>query len=217
MLVGHYSAAFLAKGVEPRLPLWVLLLAAQLVDIVHVLLVLGGLERVGLDPSLASNPLDLQFIPFTHGLAAALIWSAAVFLVARVRWFPDVRRSGVLALVVASHWVLDLVVHRPDLPLLTGDPRLGLSLWNHPWLSLLLEEALLIASAVFCLRRWGHGGAAPRRLMALCIGLAVLQIVTLALPAPASALALLAPLLALFVAVAWLGHRAESAADAKAA
>ena len=75
MFVGHYSAAFIAKRLEPRLPLWSLLLAVQLVDVVWAVLVLLGIERATIDFSLPGNPLVLSYMPYTHSLPATLLWS----------------------------------------------------------------------------------------------------------------------------------------------
>src|SRR5690606_33674329 len=66
MFVGHYAPALVAKAVEPRVPLWALFLAVQLVDVAWALLVLLGVERAHLDATLASNPLALDHMPFTH-------------------------------------------------------------------------------------------------------------------------------------------------------
>ena len=76
MLAGHYSAAFLAKALEPRLPLWILAIAVQLVDVLWAVFVLAGIEHLRVDPSLPSNPLDLYDMPYTHSLLGALAWAA---------------------------------------------------------------------------------------------------------------------------------------------
>ena len=75
MLVGHYAAAYVAKTAEPRVPLWLLFAAAQLVDIVWCVLALSGVERVSLDYSLPSNPMVADYMPFTHSLMANAIWA----------------------------------------------------------------------------------------------------------------------------------------------
>lgn len=116
MLVGHYSAAFLAKAASPRVPLWLLALAVQLVDFAHALLLLAGVERVRFDESLPSNPLDPYYIPFSHGLPSTILLGMAVFFAAR-KWLGETKPALALALAAASHWLLDLLVHRPDLPL----------------------------------------------------------------------------------------------------
>jgi hypothetical protein len=209
MFVGHYGAAFVAKAVSPGLPLWLLLLAAQAVDVIFLGLVAVGVERMVLDPSLPSNPLDLQYMPISHGLLATVCWIAATYAVARRVAGQSRRSSAVLAAVVGSHWLLDLVVHRPDLPLISGEPRLGLGLWNHPLAALLLEEGWLLASLVVYLRF-----AAPeprsRRLAITLVGvLALLHAVTLVMPHPDSVAVLLASMSVVFGAVTWAGYRVD--------
>ncbi len=75
MFVGHYSASFLGQTLAPRVPLWVFLLAAQLVDVAWALFILLGVERFHLDPSLASNPLVLEYMPYTHSLVGTVAWA----------------------------------------------------------------------------------------------------------------------------------------------
>src|SRR5689334_6249769 len=117
MFVGHYGASFLGKAAAPRVPLWVLLLAAQLVDVAWAVFILLGIERFHLDPSLPSNPLVLEHMPYTHSLVGTVAWAAlAAGLVAASARFGDGRRAAVVtALVVASHWALDVLVHRADM------------------------------------------------------------------------------------------------------
>ena len=83
MLFGHYSAAFLAKAAEPRLPLWSLAIAVQFVDVLWAVCVLFGIEHLRIDAALASNPLDLYDMPYTHSLVGALGWAALATAAAR--------------------------------------------------------------------------------------------------------------------------------------
>ncbi|MBW2417425.1 MAG: hypothetical protein JRH19_02710 [Deltaproteobacteria bacterium] len=208
MFVGHYSAAFAAKGLAPRVPLWALLLAAQFVDVLWAGFVLAGVERVRLDPSLPSNPLDLVHMPFTHGLLATVGWTALAWGVGR-RWLGPGRRALALAGVVASHWFLDLLVHRPDLPLLYAEPRLGLALWNRPAIALALELALFGAGVAFCLLRGGVSQECRGRLLWLAAGLLVLQLATLSGSAPPQVPALVSSMALLFALVALAGAWVE--------
>ncbi len=148
MFVGHYSASFLGKAAAPRVPLWVFLLAAQLVDVAWAIFILLGVERFHLDPSLPSNPLVLEHMPYTHSLVATVAWALAAGAVVAVATRGDALRAAVAtALVVCSHWVLDVLVHRPDMTLTGGEPRLGLALWNFPLLAFAVEIACLIFPA----------------------------------------------------------------------
>jgi hypothetical protein len=215
MFVGHYAAGLAAKAIEPRIPLWACLLAVQLVDVAWALLVLAGVERFRLDPSLPSNPLVLEHMPYTHSLVATGVWAGFAALAARraFAWAAP-RAAAVLGLAVASHWLLDLVVHRPDLTLWGAEPKLGLSLWNHTGLALALELGLLGAGAWACLRPGGPLEAQRVRLAVLVAALAALQLASLGplLPPPVPVLA--ASLLGVFVLVplagAWVEGRYAS-------
>src|ERR1700751_38001 len=116
MFVGHYGVSFAAKKSDPEIPLWVLFVAVQLLDVAWAPLVLAGIEKVRIVPGVtASNPLDLSYMPYTHSLVAALVWSAAAFATYAL---ASGRRHAAAALIVAaavfSHWYLDLVVQRPE-------------------------------------------------------------------------------------------------------
>lgn len=131
MFLGHYGLALAAKRVAPRTSLGTLVLAAQWLDELWPILLLVGVERVRVVPGLmAASPLDFTSYPISHSLLTAVGWGILLGIVYFAR-----RRYGVGAWVVGaavvSHWVLDLVVHRPDLPLWPGSPlRAGLGLWN---------------------------------------------------------------------------------------
>jgi hypothetical protein len=145
MFVGHYGVSFAGKRLAPTVSLATLFIAVQLLDVAWSLLVLLGIEKVRIVPGItATNPLDLYYMPYTHSLVAALGWSAAAFLVyTRFAPMATVRSSLVVAAAVFSHWVLDLLVHRPDLPLFADSAKVGLGLWNHRALAFGLEIAIL--------------------------------------------------------------------------
>lgn len=156
MFVGHYGVAFVARGGEKRLPLWVYFLAAQWVDVVWTILVWFGVERVHIQPGVnPSGPLVFDYYPYTHSLAAGIGWAALAYLGYRVltRRQGPLRPAGILAAVVVSHWFLDFLVHQPDLPLFDESHKVGLGLWNHPVLELAVEILLLAAGFIFYLRR----------------------------------------------------------------
>jgi len=201
MVIGHYAAAFAAKAAEPRAPLWVYVTAAQLIDIAWAALVITGTERVSLDPTLPGSALVLYHMPWTHSLPAALIWStAAGVLAAGVLKLPR-GAAVVVGAVVFSHWLGDLLVHRPDLALWFGGPKVGLALWNLPVVEQAVEIGLLgLAAAAWTWRRASLGldlGPALAFLSAL-LGL---QIIVLLLPIPKDQLALGIGPLALFLMI----------------
>lgn len=143
MFVGHYSAALAAKAIEPRAPLWALVGGAQLIDIGWSVLVMAGIEKVRIDPSLPGSSLDLYHMPWTHSLPAVIVWSLAAIVLCRwllkLAWTPAI----VVGLVVFSHWALDWLVHRPDLLLWPGGEKVGLGFWNYPVPEQALEIGLL--------------------------------------------------------------------------
>ncbi len=146
MFVGHYGVSFAAKRGDRTIPLWALFLAVQLLDVFWSVFVVAGLEKVRITPGItASNPLDLYYMPYTHSLVAALLWSLGAYVAYRaIRAFRASHRAALLvALAVFSHWMLDLVVHRPDLPLYDNTAKVGLGLWNYPAPAFLLEVAAL--------------------------------------------------------------------------
>src|SRR6185503_15317794 len=113
MFVGHYGVSFAAKKVAPAAPLWLLFIAVQLLDVAWAPFVLLGIEKVRIVPGItASNPLDLYYMPYTHSLVAALLWSAVALALYRSRGGgPGARAAALLVgLAVLSHWVLDFVV-----------------------------------------------------------------------------------------------------------
>ncbi len=155
MFVGHYGVSFAAKRGDKTIPLWVLFLAVQLLDVFWGAFVLLGIERVRIVPGItASNPLDLYYMPYTHSLAAALLWSLGAYVAYRmIRAFRASHGAALLvAVAVFSHWVLDVIVHRPDLPLIDDAPKVGLGLWNYPAPAFLLEIAVLFGGMVLYLR-----------------------------------------------------------------
>ena len=145
MFVGHFAVGFAAKRVAPQVSLGTLFLAAQFIDLLWPTLLLLGLERVSIDPALSGAPLRFEHYPVSHSLLGVLGW-AALLGVVYLLLTRNRRGAWVIALLVASHWLLDVLVHRPDLPLLfVGGPRVGLGLWNAPLLELLLELGLFAA------------------------------------------------------------------------
>lgn len=155
MFVGHYGASFAIKAVRPAIPLWLLFIAVQLVDVGWSFLVLLGIEKVRIVPGItASNPLDLYYMPYTHSLVAGILWAtAAVVLCKPLRGVHNWSVAAWIGAAVFSHWILDWLVHRPDLPLYDDTMKVGLGLWNYPALTLSLEALLLFGGMFFYMRR----------------------------------------------------------------
>jgi hypothetical protein len=210
VLAGHYTTAFLAKAASPATPLWTLLLAAQLVDVLWVLAILTGIEGARLDHSLASNPLDLYHMPFTHSLAGTLVWAAAAFAGTRSVLRLETGPALLVAAVVTSHWFLDLVVHRPDLTIAGGDARLGFALWNQPLAAYALEVVLVVASVAAAMNVCVTSEPSRRAWLALGAGLVVMQTAASFGPAPASLTGIVLSTLALYAIVAFAGARVDA-------
>jgi len=138
-----------------RIPLWVLFIAVQLVDVFWAIFVLLGIEKVRIVPGItASNPLDLYYMPYTHSLLASFVWfGIGVVAYKAIQFRAASWRAGILVgLAVFSHWILDLIVHRPDLPLYDDALKVGLGLWNLPLLAFLLETGLFFAGMYWYFR-----------------------------------------------------------------
>lgn len=153
MFIGHFGVAFAAKKAAPEVSLGTAILAAQFLDAVWPVLVIAGVERVEIVPGITKvTPLDFVHYPWSHSLAMALAWGV---LLAASYWALRRKLANAfwIAALVVSHWVLDWVVHRPDLPLFPGDPgRHGLGLWNSVPASLAVEFGLFGAGIVIYLR-----------------------------------------------------------------
>ncbi len=148
MFVGHYAASLALKSFEKRASLGVLFLAVQFVDILFFPFVLAGIERMNIVENFTqSTHFELVYMPFTHSLLASVLWAAATYAV--FRWVVVKKQSVavVVALAVFSHWLLDLPVHTPDLPLWSdASPKLGFGLWNNALVTYLLEAGLLLSA-----------------------------------------------------------------------
>ena len=198
MFIGHFAFGFGAKRVAPAVSLGTAFLACQLADLLWPTFLLLGMEAVEIRPGITVvTPLDFVRYPYSHSLVALVLWSAALGLV-----YWSFRRSGraaavVVGVLVLSHWLLDFLVHRPDLPLtIRGPERFGLGLWNSlP--GTLAAELLLYAVGVGLYARftrardrWGTLG-----LWGLVGFLLIIYFANLFGPPPPSA-----------SAIAWAGH-----------
>jgi hypothetical protein len=185
LFTGHYSFSFAGKSAEKRIPLWLLFLAVQWIDVMWSIFVLLGIEKVRIVPGItASNALDLYYMPYTHSLLGVLCWSALAYVVCQL--VPSLRgkRTGlIVAGAVFSHWILDLIVHRPDLALYDSVGKMGFGLWNYRGAAFALEMAVLLGGAAMLYRNATHRG----RLIGFAIFLAALQVFgTFFFPSPPS-------------------------------
>ncbi|MBU7579252.1 MAG: hypothetical protein KAF27_02100 [Porphyrobacter sp.] len=185
MFIGHFAPAFVAAAVSSDRPrLGALFVAAQLVDWGFFTLALFGIEAMRIDPKASAMvPFDLYHMPYTHSLLGSAIWAAA-FLGVIAIYRRDLGMGALAGLVVLSHWLLDFVVHVPDLTLDGTPPKLGLGLWNVPWLAIPLELALTFGALALYLRRT-RGPAGPP--LVLAGALLLFQLVNWFAPHPTSA------------------------------
>jgi hypothetical protein len=189
MFVGHYAVAMAAKAVEPKAPMWTLAAATQLVDIAWSAFIITGVEHARAEPSLPGSPLVLYDMPWTHSLPLAFAWSVGAALLAVFVLRLPARASLVVGATVFSHWPLDWLVHRPDLPLWPGGPNVGLGLWNYP----APEQALEVGLLALCGAAWVAARKQDGRLAWPAIAflgfLVALQIVAMLSPQPPGELA----------------------------
>lgn len=154
MFIGHFAPAFVAAAVYSRGPkLGTYFVAAQLVDWAFFGLAIVGIEKMRIDPdATVMVPFDLYHMPYTHSLVGAAAWGLGMALVVAI-WHRDALAGALSGAVVLSHWLLDWVVHRPDLTMAGGDETYGLGLWNHPEIAMPLEIGIILAAFLYYLKR----------------------------------------------------------------
>jgi hypothetical protein len=185
MFIGHFAPAFIAAAVSPRSPkLGTLFVAAQLVDWAFFSLAWIGVERMRIDPQASVMvPFDLYHMPYTHSLAGTLVFAAAFAAIVTL-WQRNAMGGLLAGLVVLSHWLLDWLVHIPDLTLAGEPPKYGLGLWNYPWIAIPLELALIGGAFLYYFRRTRGPAGQPFVLLALLL---VLQAINWLGPHPTEA------------------------------
>ena len=207
MFLGHFAVGLAGKRVAPRASLAVLLLAAILLDGLWPIFLLLGWERVRVDPgNTPVTPLDFQHYPWSHSLLMVAVWSA-LFAIVYLVLARDGRGATWLGAAVASHWVLDWVTHRPDLPLWPGGPTAGLGLWYSPFGTVAVEVATFLVGLWLYLRTTRPRGWTGRlslwSLVAMLGGLYVANLQPLPAGATERAIAYVGLLGWLFVPWAW--------------
>ncbi len=173
MFIGHWSASLVAATHKDAPSLPVLFIAAQLVDWAFFLFVMVGIESMRITPGISvMSPMDLNHMPYTHSLLGAAVWAAGfgavIFVASRNRIAAIIG-----ALVVLSHWFIDLLVHVPDLTVAGNPPKLGFGLWNYPAIEMPLELVLTFG-ALWLYARKAQPKTAP--LMTLAAIMLALQL-----------------------------------------
>jgi membrane-bound metal-dependent hydrolase YbcI (DUF457 family) len=167
MFIGHYALGLAAKRAAPRTSLGNLFIAPTLADLLWPIFLLLGVEHAHIEPG--TNPfltLWLDDYPYSHSLFALVVWGALFGYLYKSRT-GDKRAGILLGLLVVSHWVLDFITHRADMPLYPGSPEVGLGLWNSAVATVIVETVMLLAGVIIYLRttrardgigRWGFWG-----------------------------------------------------------
>ena len=148
MFIGHFAVGFAGKKAAPNASLAALLLAALFADVLWPVLVAIGAEEVRIAPgATVYTPLEFVSYPWSHSLLMLIIWGA--LFAAYYRGKPDGARTGfVLGLLVVSHWVLDWITHKPDMPLWPRGPVFGLGLWNSVYGTMAVEVVMFVVGVI---------------------------------------------------------------------
>lgn len=153
MFIGHYAAGFVLKKKSSDVPLWLLFVSVQFVDILAFLFILLGIERISYSPN--ANPFlrtILEYVPYSHSLFANALLSFVVFL---VFWkFKSKEWGIILSIGVFSHWFIDTLVHAGDMPLFHDSLKVGLGLWHFPCVAFVLEMSLFLLAGYYLLRNY---------------------------------------------------------------
>lgn len=192
MFIGHFGVGFGAKAAAPKTSLGTLFLASQFVDLLWPTLLLFGVERVRIVRGIPKvTPLDFEWYPISHSLLAVIGWGVLFALVYQAKKrYP--RGAVVLGLAVVSHWLLDLIVHRPDLPLVPGSSvKVGFDLWASLPGTLVVEVGIFAVGVVLYLRKTVAKDAVGRwALWALIVVLMAVYLCNLFGPPPPNVTAL---------------------------
>ena len=197
---------FGAKRFAPQVSLGILFLACQLADLIWPNLVLLGIETLSIEPGITvMTPLNFTSYPYSHSLIALLVWAVVFASLYIVLSRTGARAAVVIAALVFSHWVLDVLSHRPDMPISFGDaPKIGVGLWNYPMIAIPIE-LLLFGIGVWIynrctepLNRKGRIG-----LWVLVLFLLVVYLANVFGPIPPSAAAVAWSAQAMWLVVAW--------------
>jgi hypothetical protein len=206
MFVGHFGLAFGAKKAAPTVSLGALFLACQFADLLWPLLLLLGVEQVAITPGITTvTPLDFVSYPYSHSLLMLCVWGLLIGAVYVVATRSAIAAGVTLGLLVVSHWVLDVIVHRPDMPLTpTGATRLGLDLWSSLAATCVVEFAIFGAGVyVYARATTARDRIGSIGLWALVVFLGVVMVANVLGPPPPTVSAIAWAAQAMWLLVLW--------------
>jgi len=211
MFIGHFAVGLAAKRATPGVSLAVLFTAAQFADTLWPVFLAAGLEQVRIEPgNTAFTPLDFVSYPYSHSLVLLLVWGLALAIVCRA-FVRDNWIAPVIAGLVVSHWFLDFVTHRPDMPLYPGGPKLGLGLWNSVPATVAVEVPMFLAGIwVYTRSTRARDGVGRWGFISLMVMLLLIYVANIVSPPPPSIRALVITMAAgipLFTAWSWWADR----------
>lgn len=204
MFIGHYAVGFVSKRFAPKASLGMLMAAPLLLDLLWPIFLLLGWESVEIRPgSTAFTPLDFVWYPISHSLIGAVGW-ATLFALLYYAFTRHRREATVIWIGVVSHWFLDFIVHRPDLPIYPDGPLVGLGLWNSPAATVILEDAMYLAG-IWIYQRLTRAKDATGRygFWSFVVVILLLYIAVIAGPPPPNVTALAASALVAWLFVLW--------------
>jgi hypothetical protein len=204
MFLGHFGVALAAKKTAPTASLGTLVFAAQFADLLWPILLLGGWERVRIVPGITRmTPLDFVSYPWSHSLLLQIVWGVALGA-AYFAFRREARSAAVVAACVPSHWVLDWIVHRPDMPIIPGGARYGLGVWNSLPLTLIVELALFLVGIALYMGATRAKDRAGHFALSSLLGLLLLLYFASAFgPPPPNVHVLVLSALAIWLTVPW--------------
>ena len=204
MFIGHFALAIAASRIEKRLPLGTALLASQLPDALWPYGLLTGIEKVTVSPGdTAMTPLRFDAYPWSHSLLMVIL--AALLLAGLHRLSGGVNRAAAFVAALAiSHWFLDVLTHRPDMPLVPwSDFKVGLSMWNSVPLTVAVESLMFAGAVAF----YAKGRRLSRGFWILIAVLGLTYVSNVVGPPPPSVNAVAVSMVALVPLVSWWGNR----------
>lgn len=217
MFIGHFAVGLALKRIAPQTNLGWLIAAVCFLDLLWPFFLIAGLEKVEIDPgNTAFTPLNFVSYPYSHSLAMAVVWSV---IFAAIYFTISKYRIGAIAIGigVVSHWFLDWLVHRADLPLYPGSDKFGLGIWNSVAATLALEVAMFAAGLWIYLKTTRSIDRTGTYVLCAFVALLVVSYIANVVGPPppnATVLAYFTPLVWIYVALAWWADRHRQPATA---